>query len=63
MEHWDNRQKVPVNVTDKLITLLLMLILSKFLCHILTDGDRNDLQCAVDALQNWSNKLLLNWNI
>jgi len=28
MGHWDSRQKVAVNVTDKLITLLLMLILS-----------------------------------
>ena len=28
MGHWDSRQMVAVNVTDKLITLLLMLILS-----------------------------------
>ena len=28
MEHWDSRPKVTVNVIDKLITLLLMLILS-----------------------------------
>ena len=28
MEHWDSRQKAAVNVTDKLITSLLMLILS-----------------------------------
>ena len=26
MGHWDSRQKVAVNVTDKLTTLLLMLI-------------------------------------
>jgi len=28
MGHWASRQKVAVHVTDKLITLLLMLILS-----------------------------------
>jgi len=31
LRHWDSRQKVAVNVTDKLITLLLMLILSTVL--------------------------------
>ena len=35
---------------------------AKFFRHILTDDDRNDLQCAVDALQNWSRKWLLNLN-
>ena len=34
-----------------------------FFRHILTADDRNDLQCAVDALQNWSRKWLLNLNI
>ena len=33
---------------------------AKFFRHILTCDDRNDLQCAVDALQNWSRKWLLN---
>jgi len=28
MGHWDSRQKLAVNVTDKLIALLLMLIFS-----------------------------------
>jgi len=36
---------------------------AKFFRHILTTDDRNDLQCAVDALQNWSRKWLLNLNI
>ena len=29
-------------------------LFATFFRHILTDDDRNDLQCAVDALQNWS---------
>ena len=36
---------------------------AKFFRHILTAADRNDLECAVDALQNWSKKWLLNLNI
>ena len=36
---------------------------AKFFRHILTADDRNDLQHAVDALQNWSRKWLLNLNI
>ena len=36
---------------------------AKFFRHILTADDRNDLQCVVDALQNWSRKWLLNFNI
>ena len=33
MGHWDSRKKVAVNVNDKLITLLLMVILSTvFIC-------------------------------
>jgi len=36
---------------------------AKFFRYILTADDRNDLQCAVDALQNWSRKWLLNLNI
>ena len=36
---------------------------AKFFRHILTDDDSNDLQCAVDALQNWSRKWLLNLNV
>jgi len=33
-----------------------------FFRHILRADDKNDLQCAVDALQNWSRKWLLNLN-
>ena len=36
---------------------------AKFFRHILTADDSNDLQRAVDALQNWSRKWLLNLNI
>jgi len=36
---------------------------AKFFRHILTDDDRNNLQCAVNALQNWSRKWLLNLNV
>jgi len=36
---------------------------AKFFRHILTDDDRKNLQCAVNALQNWSRKWLLNLNV
>ena len=40
-----------------------MMSSAKFFRHILTADDRNDLECAVDAVQNWSRKWLLNLNI